>query len=135
MTKSSCIATHRFMLLTRLAQTQGPQMRYSPQKYKLPRNTPSCIPQRKRKHVNPQRKVKQFSVIKITSVWDMEISRVPVSKSLGNCVHLYNQMSSESLGEFEKVRMWRDRVTLQNRRPFHGNTSLKTEGCMRGITQ
>lgn len=36
----------------------------------------------------------------------MEISRVPVSKSLGNCVHLYNQMSSESLGEFEKVRMW-----------------------------
>lgn len=36
----------------------------------------------------------------------MEISRVPVSKSLGNCAHLYNQMSSESLGEFEKVRMW-----------------------------
>lgn len=36
----------------------------------------------------------------------MEISRVPVSKSLGNGVHLYNQMSSESLGEFEKVRMW-----------------------------
>lgn len=35
----------------------------------------------------------------------MEISRVPVSRSLGNCVHLYNQMSSESLGEFEKVRM------------------------------
>lgn len=34
----------------------------------------------------------------------MEISRVPVSKSLGNCEHLYNQMSSESLGEFEKVR-------------------------------
>lgn len=34
----------------------------------------------------------------------MEISRVPVSKSLGNCVHLYNQMSSESLGEFEKVK-------------------------------
>lgn len=34
----------------------------------------------------------------------MEISHVPVSKSLGNCEHLYNQMSSESLGEFEKVR-------------------------------
>lgn len=34
----------------------------------------------------------------------MEISYVPVSKSLGNCEHLYNQMSSESLGEFEKVR-------------------------------
>lgn len=34
----------------------------------------------------------------------MEISRVPVSKSLGNCEHLYNQMSSESLREFEKVR-------------------------------
>lgn len=36
----------------------------------------------------------------------MEISHVPVSKSLGNCEHLYNQMSSESLGEFEKVRTW-----------------------------
>lgn len=34
----------------------------------------------------------------------MEISCVPVSKSLGNCEHLYNQMSSESLGEFEKVK-------------------------------
>lgn len=34
----------------------------------------------------------------------MEITHVPVSKSLGNCEHLYNQMSSESLGEFEKVR-------------------------------
>lgn len=56
------------------------------------------------KHVNPQHKVKQFSVIKITSVRDMEISHVLVSKSLGNCEHLYNQMSSESLGEFEKVR-------------------------------
>lgn len=58
----------------------------------------------KKKHVNPQHNVKKFSVIKITSVRDMEISRVPVSKSLGNCEHLYNQMSSESLGEFEKVR-------------------------------
>lgn len=57
-----------------------------------------------KKHVNPQRKVRQFSVIKITSVRDMEISHVAVSKSLGNCEHLYNQMSSESLGEFEKVR-------------------------------
>lgn len=92
-----------------LAQTQGPKIRHSVQKNNLPRIPsphPCCIPQRKRKHVNPQHKVKQFSVIKITSVWDMEISRVPVSKSLGNCVHLYNQMSSESLGEFEKVRMW-----------------------------
>lgn len=61
-------------------------------------------PQKKKKHVNLQHKAKQFSVIKTTSVRDMEISHVPVSKSLGNCEHLYNQMSSESLGEFEKVR-------------------------------
>lgn len=33
----------------------------------------------------------------------MEISHVPVSKSLGNCEHLYNQMSSQPLWEFEKV--------------------------------
>lgn len=55
-------------------------------------------------HVNPQHKVKQRSVIKITSVRDMEISNFPVSKSPGNCEHLYNQMSSESLWELEKVR-------------------------------
>lgn len=63
-------------------------------------------PQKKKKHVNPQLKVKQLGVIKITSVRDMEISRVLVSKSLGNCEHLYNQMSSESHREFEKVSTW-----------------------------
>lgn len=68
---------------------------------------PSLHPQKKKKHVNPQHKVKEFSVIKITSVRDMEISHVPVSKSLGNCEHLYNQMSSESLRESEKVRTGR----------------------------
>lgn len=33
----------------------------------------------------------------------MEISHVPVSKSLGNCEHLYNQMSSQPLWDIEKV--------------------------------
>lgn len=73
------------------------------QQNNLPRTT-LCLHRRIEKHVNPQHNVKKFSVIKITSVRDMEISRVPASKSLGNCEHLYNQMSSESLGEFEKVR-------------------------------
>lgn len=68
-----------------------------------PSHNPSSHPQKKKKHVNPQHKVKQCSVIKTTSVRDMEISHVPASKSLGNGEHLYNQMSSESLGEFEKV--------------------------------
>lgn len=57
----------------------------------------------KKNNANPKHKVKQFSVIKITSVRDMEISHVPVCKSLDNCEHLYNQMSSEPLWDFEKA--------------------------------
>lgn len=75
---------------------------------------PSLHPQKKKNHVNPQHKVKEFSVIKITSVRDMEISHVPVSKSLGNCEHLCNQMSSESLREFEKVGTGRGISTLHS---------------------
>lgn len=100
--------------------------------------SPIHIHSRRKKHGNPQHKVKQFSVIKITSIRDMEISHVPVSKSLGNCEHLYNQMSSESLGESEKVRT----RLLQSMSTSHTGGSahfswqhfIKDRGLCTGIT-
>lgn len=62
----------------------------------------------------------------------MEISRVPVSKSLGNCVHLYNQMSSESLGEFEKVRMWLRQSQAGGSAHFSGQHVIKDRGLHAG---
>ena len=91
-------------------------------------------PQKKKKHVNPQHKVKQFSVIKITSVRDMEISHVPVSKSLGNCEHLYNQMSSESLGEFEKVRTRLPQSHAGGSVHFSWQHFIKDRGAVRGAS-
>lgn len=46
----------------------------------------------------------------------MEIFPVPVSRSLGNCQHLCNQMSSEPLGELEKVRTQSPRVAWRTGR-------------------
>lgn len=64
----------------------------------------------------------------------MEISRVPVSKSLGNCVHLYNQMSSESLGEFEKVRMGLGQSHAEGSPHFSWQHVIKDRGLHAGAS-
>ena len=100
----------------------------------LPSENPSLIPLKKKNNVNLQHKVKQFSVIKITSVRDMEISPVPVSKSLGNCEHLYDQMSSVTRG------VWKSQNTVCHQSHAAGSVHfswqhfIKYRGLCTGIT-